>query len=69
MEDLELIDDFRRKVEEHDFVLFKYRDVQCRDKWSCICSAMDWITVGMEYISDVKNGKRSCTQSMEMFAI
>ena len=68
MEDLELIDDFRRKVEEHDFVLFKYRDVQGRDKWSCICSAMDWITVGMEYISDVKNGKRSCTQSMEMFA-
>lgn len=68
MKDLKLIRKFRDKVNSNGFVLFKYRDVQGKDKWSCICSAMDWITVSMEYIDDVRNGKRSCLQSMEMFA-
>lgn len=66
--DLQLIHDFRIKVEGHDFVFFKYHNIQGKDKWSCICSAMDWITVGMEYISDVKDGTRSYKHSMEMFA-
>lgn len=68
MSSLDLIDRFRDKVNSNDFVLFKYHAVQGKDKWSCICSAMDWITVAIEYISDVRNGKRSCLQSMEMFA-
>lgn len=68
MSDLQLIEKFRDKVNANDFVLFKYRNVNGKDKWSCICSAMDWIAVAMEYIDDVKNGKRSCLQSMEVFA-
>lgn len=68
MDELDLIGQFRDKVNQHDFVFFKYHDVRGKNKWNCICSAMDWITVGMEYICDVKNGKRSCIQSMEMFA-
>lgn len=68
MMDFELIDEFRNKVNERDFVLFKYRDVNGKDQWSCICSAMDWITVSMEYIADVKSGKRGYQQSMEMYA-
>lgn len=66
--DLELINKFRNKVNEHDFVLFKYKNVNGKDQWSCICSAMDWITVAMEYIADVKSDKRSIRQSMEMYA-
>jgi len=31
--------------------LFKYRDVNGKERWSCICSAMNWITVAMEYIA------------------
>lgn len=68
MSHLQLIEKFRDKVDANDFVLFKYRNVNGKDKWSCICSAMDWITVAMEYIDDVNKGKRSCLQSMEMFA-
>lgn len=66
--DLELINTFRDKVDSNGFVLFKYRDVKGKDQWSCICSAMDWITVAMEYIVDVEAGKKSCKQSMEMYA-
>ncbi len=68
MGDLELIETFRDKVNSHGFVLFKYRDVKGKDQWSCICSAMDWITVAIEYIADVEVGKKSCKQSMEMYA-
>jgi len=68
MVDVELIAKLRDKVNEHDFVLFKYRNVNGKDHWSCICSAMDWITVAIEYIADVRKGKRSYRQSMEMYA-
>jgi len=66
--DSELINKFRDKVNSNGFVLFKYRDIKGKDQWSCICSAMDWITVAMEYIADVKTGKRSYKQSIEMYA-
>lgn len=68
MDDLELINKFRDKVNSYDFVFFKYQNVNGRDQWSCICSAMDWITVAIEYINDVRTGKRSYQQSMEMYA-
>lgn len=68
MKDLNLIGKFRDKVNSHGFVLFKYRNVKGKDQWSCICSAMDWITVAMEYIADVEAGRKSCKQSMEMYA-
>lgn len=68
MRNLELIERFRDKVNSHGFVLFKYRDVKGKDQWSCICSAMDWITVAIEYIADVEAGKKNCKQSMEMYA-
>jgi len=68
MEDLELINKFREKVSSNDFVYFKFSNVNGRNQWSCICSAMDWITVAIEYIADVRSGKRSYQQSMEMYA-
>lgn len=68
MEYLELINKFREKVSSDDFVYFKFSNVNGRNQWSCICSAMDWITVAIEYIADVRSGKRSYQQSMEMYA-
>ena len=66
--DFKLINIFRDKVNEEEYVFFKYRNVNGEDQWSRICSAMDWITVGMEYIQSVKEGGRSTQQSMEMYA-
>lgn len=55
--DAELIKKFRDKVNDGEFVLNKYRDKEGKNKWSIICSAMDWIEVVVESI-DVKNLSR-----------
>lgn len=34
-----------------DFVYNKYRNINGKNKWSIICSCMDWITVSTEYIN------------------
>lgn len=38
----------------NDFVLNKYRNIDGRNKWSIICSCMDWITVAVDYINSFK---------------
>ncbi|MFA0815442.1 MAG: hypothetical protein ACC608_06595 [Anaerofustis sp.] len=49
----DLIKKFRNKVNgNHYFILHKYRNFEQKNKWNCICSAMDWITVSVEYFSD-----------------
>lgn len=68
MNNLDLINKFRLEVNSNWFVLFKYRNVDDKNQWNCICSAMDWLNVAMEYIIDVHNGNRSTNQSMEMYA-
>jgi hypothetical protein len=61
----ELINKFRDAVNANDYVLFKYRKNQNRNQWNCICSAMDWITVAVEYISKATHKK---SNSIEVFA-
>ena len=68
MRNLKLIDKFREKINSNNFVMYKYQNIANRNQWGCICSAMDWITVAMQYIVDVDAGKRRCIQSMEMYA-
>lgn len=46
-----LINEFRNKINENDFILHIYQNYESRDKWSCICSAMDWITVAVDFIN------------------
>lgn len=41
----------REKINETDFILAKYQNHNSKDQWSCICSAMDWIDVGMTNIN------------------
>lgn len=64
-----LIKKFREVVNQDNFVLEKYRNNDDKDKWSCICSCMDWIDVSVEYIK--KNKKRIENKQyfdMEIFA-
>ena len=64
---LEKIEGFRDEVNRDKFVLSKYRMVNGKNQWGCICSAMDWITVAIEYIMQFHTSKGN-VQSMEMYA-
>lgn len=44
----ELISQFRKRVNKNNYVLTKYRNIDGKNKWSCICSCMDWISVAIE---------------------
>jgi len=46
----ELIREFRDKANEYDYCRNHYSNVDGKNKWNCICSAMDWITVA---VSDI----------------
>lgn len=50
MLDENLINNFREKVNENYFVLHIYKNVNGKNKWNCICSAMDWISVSVHYL-------------------
>lgn len=43
--DLDLIHRFRKKVNEEPIFRELYKNVNGKNKWNIICSAMDWITV------------------------
>ena len=65
---LDIIKQFRDTVNEKGFVVFKYANVDGKCLWNCVCSAMDWITVAMEYLVNVKAGKIEFKHSMEIYA-
>lgn len=48
--DRDLIDKFRGKANEHSYCQRKYSCINGKNLWHCICSAMDWITVGVTNI-------------------
>ena len=64
---LDKIEAFRDEVNKDKFVLSKYKMVNGKNQWGCICSAMDWITVAIEYIMQFHASKGN-VQSMEMYA-
>ena len=66
--DTKLISQFRNVVTENHYVLFKYENVNGKCLWNCICSAMDWITVAMEYVQAVKKGTVTFQHCMEKYA-
>lgn len=51
MLDPSIIRNFRGKVNEDEFIFHLYHDVNSINKWNCICSAMDWIEVSIDYIN------------------
>ena len=51
------------------FLLAKYSNTNGRDLWGCICSAMDWIDVGVQYIENFQPPDKHALQScMEIFS-
>lgn len=55
-----LIDDFRNIVNRNSIFRSTYKNVDGKNKWNIICSAMDWTNVTAEGISHIKLGtKRS----------
>lgn len=61
----ELLGQFRERVNRNNYVLNKYRNFNGRNKWSCICSSMDWISVATTYLSEqpipIQNGNDDLT--------
>jgi hypothetical protein len=49
-----LIDEFRNKVNERDLFRVKFRDINGKNYWNIICSAMDWISVAAEGLPSIK---------------
>ena len=62
MQELErdLIRRFRDKINDnHHFVLHKYRNMNGKNLWNVICSAMDWIEVAVEGIPYIQLGNKN----------
>lgn len=41
---------FREWINSNDWTLFEYKNKERKNQWNCICSAMDWIDVAIQYI-------------------
>jgi hypothetical protein len=52
--DIDLIEDFRNKVNENDFFRIKFQNVKGKNYWNLICSAMDWISVAATGLPNIK---------------
>ena len=58
--DARKIEDFRNYINGNNhFVLNKYRAIDGINKWSIICSCMDWITVAVDYINSANAETRN----------
>ncbi len=54
--DIELIIKFRDKVNSNSyFVLQRYKNMNEKNQWNIICSCMDWISVAIRNLYDMKN--------------
>lgn len=47
---MSLINNFRERVNRRYFVYNKYLNYEGKNKWSIICSSMDWISVAISYL-------------------
>ena len=65
----ELILDFRDFVNSNDWTLFRYKDIDNRNKWNCICSAMDWIEVAAQYLESHSLSELKEYDSIDFYAI
>lgn len=53
--DKELVKKFRDRVNRSPFLCSQYSNIENKNKWNCICSAMDWIDVGISDIDAARN--------------
>ena len=60
---------FREKANEHMFLLAKYSNIAGKDLWGCVCSAMDWIDVGVQYIEKFQpSGRHGLQNCIEIYS-
>ena len=65
----ELARQFREKANQNAFLLAKYSNIDGKNLWNCICSAMDWIDVGVQYIEESQpSGSHSLRNCMEIYS-
>ena len=55
MVDFKLNEKLRKRINESKFICNQYCNIQGKNKWNCICSAMDWIDVGIFNIETALN--------------
>lgn len=60
---------FREKANQNQFLLAKYSNTNGKDLWNCICSAMDWIDVGVQYIEKFQpSGRHGLQNCIEIYS-
>lgn len=64
----DLILKFRDAVNESDWCYFKYKNNENKNQWNCICSAMDWIEVSVNYIFNHPLTSIRGNQSIELYS-
>jgi hypothetical protein len=65
------INKFRNFINSNNhFVLSKYKNIDEKNKWSIICSCMDWITVAVDYINSIEiKSKNDNIMSMQIYSM
>lgn len=60
---------FREKANQNMFLLARYSNINGKDLWGCICSAMDWIDVGVQYIEKFQpSGRHGLQNCIEIYS-
>lgn len=68
MPDIQLLNSFRDWINSNDWTFFEYTNKDSKNKWNCICSAMDWIDVSMQYIMAHPLASIRGNRSIELFS-
>lgn len=63
--DGKLIHKFRDKVNEENFFREKHRNINGKNYWNIICSAMDWITIAAKGLPNIKLNKKEIVNHLE----
>lgn len=64
----ELLYEFRGEVSTPGWCYHKYKNNNNRNQWNCICSAMDWIEVSINYIIDHPLDSIGAHESIEVYS-
>ncbi len=68
MIDARQINSFRSWINRNDWAFYKYVNDGNKNKWNCICSAMDWIDVSIKYIIEHPLKTIRDDNSIELFS-
>ena len=67
-----LIESFRDEINKSRYSWETFRDVNGKNQWNCICSAMDWITVavdGIDFIPNIKINEHGSKKTFDVLTL